>query len=72
MSPFSPRELHANFLLSPRPDLLATEPIVIFFTLWISIAWAVMYGLVQSIPYVFREVYGFGTGRVGLVYLALT
>jgi hypothetical protein len=51
---------------------LATEPIVIFFTLWISIAWAVMYGLVQSIPYVFREVYGFGTGRVGLVYLALT
>jgi hypothetical protein len=51
---------------------LTSYSIVIFFTLWISVAWAVFYGLTQSIPYVFRETYGFSTGRVGLVYLAMT
>ena len=67
----STRQIIPTDALLPA-DLLATEPIVIFFTLWISVAWAVMYGLVQSIPYVFQNVYGFGTGRVGLVYLSLT
>jgi hypothetical protein len=52
-------------------DLLATEPTVTFFSVWIAVAWGVLYGEVQSIPYVFRLLYGFDQGHIGLVYLSL-
>lgn len=52
-------------------DFLITEPVVIFFTIWISVGWAVMYGIVQSTSYVFDKTYGFDIGQIGLVYLAL-
>lgn len=34
-----------------------------------SIAWAVLYLLLVSIPIVFTTIYGFNTGEVGLVYI---
>lgn len=52
--------------------MLATEPIIIFFTLWISVAWGVLYGITQSINYVFTTTYGFTVGQVGLVFLSMT
>jgi hypothetical protein len=38
----------------------------------ISMAWGVFYALTQSIPLIFQQLYGFGTGRVGLVYLSMS
>lgn len=48
-----------------------TEPIVFFFSAWASLAWGVFYALTMSIPVIFKGLYGFDTGRSGLVYLAL-
>ena len=43
-----------------RPiHLLFTEPIVFFFSLWVSFSWAVLYATFAAIPLVFRESYGF-------------
>jgi hypothetical protein len=58
--------------MKPRQDLLATEPTVTFFAIWIAVGWGVLYGQVQSIPYVFILLYDFDEGHVGLVYLSLT
>ncbi|KAJ9107641.1 hypothetical protein QFC21_001101 [Naganishia friedmannii] len=51
--------------------LLFTEPIVLFFSLWVAVAWGVFYALTSSIPLIFQGLYSFDTGRVGLVYLTL-
>lgn len=56
-----------------RPLLfLATEPIVMFFSLWVALAWSVMYVQVAGLPYMMRNLYGFNTEQVGLVYLTGT
>lgn len=52
--------------------MLVTEPVIIAFTIWISIAWGVLYGITQSISYVFTNVYQFNTGQIGLVFLSMT
>ncbi|KAG8986458.1 hypothetical protein FRB93_005290 [Tulasnella sp. JGI-2019a] len=51
--------------------LLLSEPLVTSFSLWIGFAWGVLYGLVESIPYVFQTLYGFNQLQVGLVFLAM-
>ncbi|KLT43436.1 MFS general substrate transporter [Cutaneotrichosporon oleaginosum] len=48
---------------------LVTEPIVMFFSLWVALAWSVMYVQVAGLPYMMRTLYGFNTEQVGLVYL---
>lgn len=48
-----------------------TEPIVFFFSTYASLAWGTFYALTLSIPTIFKGLYGFDTGRTGLVYLAL-
>ncbi|CED85156.1 Synaptic vesicle transporter SVOP and related transporters (major facilitator superfamily) [Phaffia rhodozyma] len=50
---------------------LFTEPVVFTFSLWISFVWGILYGIVEAIPYVFEQLYGFGTIQMGLVYLSL-
>ncbi|KAI1319643.1 major facilitator superfamily domain-containing protein [Xylariaceae sp. FL0255] len=55
-----------------RPfHLLLTEPIVFFFSLWVSFAWAVLYLTFGSIPFVYAQVYGFNAQQAGLVFLAM-
>lgn len=51
--------------------LLVSEPLVTAFSLWIGFGWGVLYGLVESIPYVFGTLYGFDQGQIGLVYLGI-
>ena len=52
-----------------RPvKILTTEPVVVFFTLWISMGWGVLYLLLGSIVIVFQGLYGFATGPLGFVY----
>ncbi|KAL7418993.1 hypothetical protein Q5752_006677 [Cryptotrichosporon argae] len=55
-----------------RPLLfLATEPVVLFFSLWIAIGWGVLYTQIGGLPYIFQNVYGFNTTQVGSVYAAI-
>lgn len=55
-----------------RPfHLLVTEPVVFFFSLWVSFAWAVLYLTFASIPYVFRTVYDFNMEQCGYVFAAM-
>ncbi|KAI1333929.1 MFS general substrate transporter [Xylariaceae sp. FL0016] len=55
-----------------RPfHLLFTEPIVFFFSLWVSFAWAVLYLTFGSIPLVFQRQYGFDSEESGYVFAAM-
>lgn len=51
---------------------LTTEPISIFFALWVGLAWCVFYVQVAGLPYMMRNIYGWDTEQVGLMYLTGT
>ncbi|KAG9201914.1 hypothetical protein G6514_005108 [Epicoccum nigrum] len=56
-----------------RPTkMLLTEPVVIFFTLWISFAWGILFLFFSSVVQTFGESYNFGIFQTGLVQLAIT
>ncbi|KAL6231586.1 hypothetical protein BDW75DRAFT_39354 [Aspergillus navahoensis] len=56
-----------------RPTkMLLTEPVVTFFTLWISFAWGILYLFFSSVVQTFGENYGWGTMATGLVQLAIS
>lgn len=55
-----------------RPfHLLVTEPVVFFFSLWVSFAWAVLYLTFASVPYVFETVYGWNIEEAGYIFAAM-
>lgn len=55
-----------------RPiHLLCTEPVVFFFSLWISFAWAVLYLTFASIPLIFRVSHGFNLQECGAVFTSM-
>jgi multidrug resistance protein len=55
-----------------RPiHMLFTEPVVFFFSLWISFAWAILYLQFGSVPLVYRSVYGFNLSQTGYVFTAM-
>jgi multidrug resistance protein len=49
-------------------DLLFTEPIVFWMSMWIAFAWAVLYLSFASIPIVFGDAYGFNSQQTGAVF----
>ena len=51
--------------------MLTTEPIVSLYSLWVGVAWGLLYGILDAVPYIFRTLYGFDTGQVGLAYLSI-
>ncbi|WOO83005.1 Efflux pump atB [Vanrija pseudolonga] len=54
-----------------RPFIfLTTEPIVMFFSLWVALAnqWSVFYVQIAGLPYMMRNLWGFNTEQVGLMY----
>lgn len=56
-----------------RPTkMLISEPVVIFFTLWISFAWGILFLFFSSVVQTFGEAYGFDSFQTGLVQLAIT
>lgn len=55
-----------------RPiHMLFTEPVVFFFSLWISFSWAVLYLQFGSIPLVFETNHGFSLEQTGAVFTAV-
>ncbi|KAJ5613230.1 hypothetical protein N7510_006424 [Penicillium lagena] len=55
-----------------RPfHMLITEPVVFFFSLWVSFSWAVLYLQFASVPLVFRTNHGFNIEQTGAVFTAM-
>ncbi|KAH6847547.1 major facilitator superfamily domain-containing protein [Chaetomium sp. MPI-CAGE-AT-0009] len=55
-----------------RPfHLLFTEPVVFFFSLWVSFAWGILYLTFGSIPLVFQHVYDWTLEESGYVFVTL-
>jgi len=56
-----------------RPfHLLITEPVVFFFSLWVSFAWAVLYLTFAAIPLVFSTTHGFNIQQQGYIFSAIS
>lgn len=56
-----------------RPfHLLVTEPVVFFFSLWVSFAWAVLYLTFASIPLVFSQTHSFTIEQSGSIFAAIS
>ncbi|KAB8249913.1 major facilitator superfamily domain-containing protein [Aspergillus flavus] len=56
-----------------RPfHLLLTEPVVFFFSLWVSFSWAVLYLQFIAIPIVFSTNYHFNVEQTGAVFAAVS
>jgi MFS family permease len=56
-----------------RPTkMLLTEPVVTFFTLWLSFAWGILFLFFSSVVQTFGDNYGFDNFQSGLVQLAIT
>ncbi|KAL4808003.1 major facilitator superfamily domain-containing protein [Aspergillus unguis] len=69
----SPSTLRLLQLSFKRPTkMLLTEPVVTFFTLWISFAWGILYLFFSSVVQTFGDNYGWGTMATGLVQLAIS
>lgn len=52
--------------------MLATEVVVSSFTLWVSLAWGILFLFQTSVPIVFSELYGYNTFQTSLIQLALS
>ncbi|KAG5298390.1 MFS multidrug transporter [Histoplasma ohiense] len=56
-----------------RPfHLLFTEPVVFFFSLWVSFSWAVLYLQFGAIPLVFQDNHGFNLLQSGAVFASIS
>ncbi|KFX91424.1 hypothetical protein V490_05908 [Pseudogymnoascus sp. VKM F-3557] len=51
--------------------LLVTEPVVFFFSLWVSFAWAVLFLMLESVPLVFKVSHGFDTQQIGAIFTVI-
>lgn len=49
-------------------DMLCTEPVVFFFSLWAAFSWAVLYLQFGSVPLVFQTNHGFNLEQSGAVF----
>jgi hypothetical protein len=55
-----------------RPiTMLITEPIVAFFSLYVSLNFGILFSFFASFPLVYSRVYGFNSGQVGLAFLPI-
>lgn len=56
-----------------RPTrMLTTEPVVIFFTLWVSFAWGILFLFFSSVTQTYTAIYHFTPWHSALVQLAIT
>lgn len=64
--------LHTIGLSVYRPfHMFFTEPVVFFFSLWMSFAWAVLYLTFGSVFLVFEEVYDFNMQQAGYAFSSM-
>ena len=53
-------------------DMLITEPVVFFFSLWAAFSWAVLYLQFSSVPLVFKTNHNFNIQESGAVFTCMT
>lgn len=58
--------------MRPARMLTTTEPVVFFFTLWISYAWGILHLFFSSVVQTFSENYNWSTLATGCVQLAIS
>lgn len=51
--------------------MLVTEPVVFFFSLWVSFSWAVLYLQFSSVPLIFSTNHNFTTEQTGAVFTSM-
>jgi hypothetical protein len=51
--------------------MVVVEPVVAFFTIYVSLNIGMLYGFFAAFPYVFRTKYGFNLDQIGLTFLGL-
>lgn len=51
--------------------MLLTEPVVFFFSLWVSFSWAVLYLQFSSVPLIFRTNHNFTIEQTGAVFTSM-
>jgi hypothetical protein len=51
--------------------MLVTEPVVFFFSLWVSFSWATLYLQFSSVPLVFRTNHHFNIEQTGAVFTGM-
>ncbi len=51
--------------------MLTTEPIVLFFSLYVASNFGILYCFFAAVPYVFKSVYDFDSGQVGLTFISI-
>ncbi|KAF2738478.1 MFS general substrate transporter [Polyplosphaeria fusca] len=55
-----------------RPfHLLVTEPVVFWFSLWVSFSWAILYLTLAAVPLVFQRNHGFSLQQANAVFAAM-
>ena len=55
-----------------RPfHMLFTEPVVFFFSCWISFAWAILYLLFSAVPLIFETTHGFDLEQSDAIFAAI-
>ncbi|KAK0497399.1 MFS polyamine transporter [Armillaria luteobubalina] len=60
------------FISITRPIyLMLTEPTVASFSLWIGFCWGVVYALIESIPFIFRDLHNFSVGQLGSAFAVM-
>ncbi|KAH8890006.1 MFS general substrate transporter [Thozetella sp. PMI_491] len=56
-----------------RPiQLLVSESVVFWFSLWMGFAWSILYLTFEAVPLIFAEAYGFSPQAAGLCFLAVS
>ncbi|KAL2071149.1 hypothetical protein VTL71DRAFT_12384 [Oculimacula yallundae] len=74
-SPFPNRSAKIRFLVTVtliRPvNMLVTEPIVAFLSLYVAFNFSVLFAFFAAFPYIFETVYGFTTEQANMVFLAV-
>ena len=63
-----PSQQSQNLSIKNSSDLLLTEPVVFFFSLWVAFAWAVLYLTFSAIPLGFTKYHHFNTEQNGAVF----
>jgi len=54
-----------------RPLLFALEPIVLFFTLYMTSLYVVLFTFLDGYPYIFQKVYGTSQGLTSVIFVAM-
>ena len=67
---FDFREIARKYFTRPL-RMLATEPIVLAVSLYMSFIYGIVYALLEAYPYVFQDIHGMSPGVGGLPFLGL-